>query len=65
MDLTKEELLKAAETLSKYCDDHIGNICTACNDDCWFIETCNEFLQYDTINTIMRHFIDNVRHTND
>lgn len=39
----KEELIKAAETLKKYCDEHQGKGCAKYESDCVFSEICIRF----------------------
>lgn len=56
----KEELIRAAELLKKYCEKHIDTWCTDC-EECLFSYTCSEFLQYDSIGAIMTHFINSLR----
>jgi len=40
--MNKDELIKAAETLKKYCDEHNGYGCRLYESDCLFSEICSE-----------------------
>ena len=57
MDVTKEELLKAAETLKKYCMER----CHYCDVDCVLYSACEKLYLSDNIAECMNNIIDSVR----
>lgn len=59
----KDELIKAAETLKKYCDKVYPDIdCTECM---CYLPICSKFMYRDDLRDVMSWFIDEVKRSDD
>lgn len=62
---SKDELIKAANTLKQYCDEHKG----ACRDgnmkDCLFSEVCSHFSAWYDIGIMMKDLAHDVEFSDD
>lgn len=62
----KEELIKAAETLEKYCDEHKNNQCMLKGCPLRILcSTLREFRAYNNVSFAMKYIIGNERHSDD
>lgn len=61
MTIAKEELIKAAETLGKYCEEHCAKGCVDGYTRCLFHEMCDEyFIIYGGLINIMEDLVHDV-----
>lgn len=61
----KEELIKAAETLKKYCDEHKGSCVDGNMNTCLFSNVCSEFGAWYDVGVMMKDFAHDVECSDD
>ena len=66
MTVAKEELINAAETLGKYCEEHCAKGCVDGNTRCLFHEMCDEyFIIYGGLCNVMDDLVHDVRYSDE
>lgn len=61
----KEELIRAAETLKKYCDEHKGACVDGNMEDCLFSQVCSQFSAWYNVGVMMKDFAHDMRYSDD
>ena len=61
----KDELIKAAETLKKDCDEHKGACVDGNMEDCLFSEVCSHFSAWYDIGLMMKDLAHDVRYSDE
>ena len=63
--IDKGELIKAAETLKKYCDEHKGACVDGNMNTCLFSDVCSEFGAWYDVGVMMKDFAHDVEYSDD
>lgn len=61
--ITKDELIKAAETLKKYCLEHISSECK--DSECLLASLCDLLPYWSEVRNVMIDVVDDVRGSDD
>lgn len=61
----KEELIKAAEALKKYCDEHRSSECKDETSGCLLTSLCDLLPYWSEVRNVMIDIVDDVRGSDD